>query len=67
MEQRPFLLIPFRKLAPRDLALCVMAVSTVEQVASKMDQELEESPEKWAIKMLYDGDCPICVREVNML
>ncbi len=21
----------------------------------------------WEIKMLYDGDCPLCMREVNML
>lgn len=21
----------------------------------------------WDIKMLYDGDCPLCMREVNML
>ncbi|XP_066344816.1 uncharacterized protein At5g50100, chloroplastic-like isoform X3 [Miscanthus floridulus] len=23
--------------------------------------------EAWRIKMLYDGDCPLCMREVNML
>ncbi|EPS58403.1 hypothetical protein M569_16411, partial [Genlisea aurea] len=23
--------------------------------------------EKWKIKMLYDGECPLCMREVNML
>ena len=22
---------------------------------------------EWDIKMLYDGDCPLCMREVNML
>lgn len=26
-----------------------------------------ESVPKWEIKMLYDGDCPLCMREVNML
>ncbi|XP_062184345.1 uncharacterized protein At5g50100, chloroplastic-like [Phragmites australis] len=25
------------------------------------------SSERWRIKMLYDGDCPLCMREVNML
>ena len=25
------------------------------------------SSDKWDIKMLYDGDCPLCMREVNML
>ncbi|EOA14049.1 hypothetical protein CARUB_v10027185mg [Capsella rubella] len=24
-------------------------------------------PQNWKIKMLYDGDCPLCMREVNML
>ncbi|KAB1202462.1 hypothetical protein CJ030_MR8G019534 [Morella rubra] len=27
----------------------------------------EESPQNWNIKMLYDGECPLCMREVNML
>ncbi|KAL6579904.1 hypothetical protein OROMI_007928 [Orobanche minor] len=27
----------------------------------------KESPENWKIKMLYDGECPLCMREVNML
>ena len=22
---------------------------------------------RWEIKMLYDGDCPLCMREVDML
>ena len=25
------------------------------------------SPDHWQIKLLYDGDCPLCVREVNFL
>ncbi|KAK9119620.1 hypothetical protein Scep_017713 [Stephania cephalantha] len=25
------------------------------------------SSQNWRIKMLYDGDCPLCMREVNML
>ncbi|KAI4329570.1 hypothetical protein MLD38_027944 [Melastoma candidum] len=57
----------FRKLAPRDVAWGVRAASTVEKLALKMDPEREECPEKWTIKMLYDGDCPLCMREVNML
>ncbi|XAR50142.1 hypothetical protein NMG60_11004394 [Bertholletia excelsa] len=27
----------------------------------------DKSPENWKIKMLYDGECPLCMREVNML
>eukprot|EP00850_Spirogloea_muscicola_P018783 SM000176S03114 [mRNA] locus=s176:77550:79505:+ [translate_table: standard] len=23
--------------------------------------------QEWEVKMLYDGDCPLCMREVNML
>ena len=25
------------------------------------------SPDSWEIKLLYDGECPLCVREVNFL
>lgn len=25
------------------------------------------SPQNWQIKLLYDGDCPLCLREVNFL
>ncbi|KAK1564632.1 hypothetical protein Q3G72_007572 [Acer saccharum] len=33
------------------------------------EQKKEQSSpeENWKIKMLYDGDCPLCMREVNML
>ncbi|KAK9117046.1 hypothetical protein Sjap_015993 [Stephania japonica] len=27
----------------------------------------DETSQDWRIKMLYDGDCPLCMREVNML
>ncbi|XP_071710540.1 uncharacterized protein At5g50100, chloroplastic-like [Rutidosis leptorrhynchoides] len=26
-----------------------------------------QSPPNWKVKMLYDGDCPLCMHEVNML
>jgi len=26
-----------------------------------------ESDDQWQIKLLYDGDCPLCMREVNFL
>lgn len=29
--------------------------------------EAEPTPPAWKIKLLYDGDCPLCVREVNFL
>ncbi|OMO77525.1 putative thiol-disulfide oxidoreductase DCC protein [Corchorus capsularis] len=33
----------------------------------KTDEDEQQSPQNWKIKMLYDGDCPLCMREVNML
>ncbi|XP_009790160.1 uncharacterized protein At5g50100, chloroplastic isoform X2 [Nicotiana tabacum] len=38
--------------------------TTVDPVAPKKDNEDHEN---WKIKMLYDGDCPLCMREVDML
>lgn len=26
--------------------------------------EQMQSPPNWKVKMLYDGDCPLCMREV---
>ncbi|KZV39686.1 hypothetical protein F511_22711 [Dorcoceras hygrometricum] len=40
--------------------------TTVDPVATKKETE-EPSTENWKIKMLYDGECPLCMREVNML
>ncbi|CAL5029413.1 unnamed protein product [Urochloa decumbens] len=38
------------------------------KVAPTSDLKNEDSSSKnWRIKMLYDGDCPLCMREVNML
>ncbi|CAK9254547.1 unnamed protein product [Sphagnum jensenii] len=43
----------------------------VEKVESSretnVDAGKEPSDSNWKIKMLYDGDCPLCMREVNML
>jgi len=36
----------------------------VESTISKKEEEGEQSPKDWKIKMLYDGDCPLCMREV---
>ncbi|MQI72041.1 DUF393 domain-containing protein, partial [Escherichia coli] len=38
----------------------------MEPAISKKEGE-EQSPKDWKIKMLYDGECPLCMREVNML
>ncbi|KAF4390960.1 hypothetical protein CsatB_017894 [Cannabis sativa] len=47
----------------------IRAVSEVASnpLSSKKEDEESSSPENWRIKMLYDGDCPLCMREVNML
>ncbi|KAJ0106399.1 hypothetical protein Patl1_17978 [Pistacia atlantica] len=43
--------------------------ATVDPLTPNKEQQKEASPEpeNWKIKMLYDGDCPLCMREVNML
>lgn len=28
---------------------------------------MDNQQPKWDIRMLYDGECPLCMREVNML
>ncbi|KAL6973283.1 hypothetical protein U1Q18_027463 [Sarracenia purpurea var. burkii] len=40
--------------------------ATVDSVAPRKDDE-EQSSGNWKIKMLFDGECPLCMREVNML
>ncbi|CAM8910831.1 unnamed protein product [Rhodiola kirilowii] len=41
------------------------ATATITATQVKGD-EVNSEPD-WKIKMLYDGDCPLCMREVNML
>ncbi|MED6134626.1 hypothetical protein PIB30_038721 [Stylosanthes scabra] len=43
--------------------------AAVEAASSKKEGEDHQSPNNkdWKIKMLYDGDCPLCMREVDML
>lgn len=38
--------------------------ATVDPITTKKQDEKEESQQNWKIKMLYDGDCPLCMREV---
>ncbi|KAI6682903.1 hypothetical protein NL676_028816 [Syzygium grande] len=40
--------------------------AAVEPVVPKKEDE-RQSLRDWKIKMLYDGDCPLCMREVDML
>ncbi|XP_021719001.1 uncharacterized protein At5g50100, mitochondrial-like [Chenopodium quinoa] len=42
--------------------------TTLNPVTPKKDEEKKQDyDQNWKIKMLYDGDCPLCMREVNML
>lgn len=42
--------------------------ATIDPVAPmKGEGDEEKSSQNWKVKMLYDGDCPLCMREVNML
>ncbi|CAN4088224.1 unnamed protein product [Withania somnifera] len=59
----PPLIIPLNQNGPR---YSIRAISGTS-VAPKKDINEEQSPENWKIKMLYDGECPLCMREVDML
>ncbi|KAI8529000.1 hypothetical protein RHMOL_Rhmol12G0191900 [Rhododendron molle] len=37
--------------------------ATVNPVAPSKD-DVGKSPDNWKVKMLYDGECPLCMREV---
>ncbi|KAK9747952.1 hypothetical protein RND81_02G025900 [Saponaria officinalis] len=42
--------------------------TSVEPISLKVDEkEKQNGGQNWQVKMLYDGDCPLCMREVNML
>ncbi|GAB2213211.1 hypothetical protein Droror1_Dr00021233 [Drosera rotundifolia] len=41
--------------------------ASVEPVVNEKRGDGEEGSHDWKVKMLYDGDCPLCMREVNML
>ncbi|PHT29828.1 hypothetical protein CQW23_30593 [Capsicum baccatum] len=61
----PFL--PLNQNGPRYLIRAISG-TTVDPVTSKKeDANDDKSPENWKIKMLYDGECPLCMREVDML
>ncbi|CAM8920564.1 unnamed protein product [Rhodiola kirilowii] len=41
--------------------------TTATITATQVKGDEVNSEPDWKIKMLYDGDCPLCMREVNML
>ncbi|KAK2388716.1 putative thiol-disulfide oxidoreductase DCC [Trifolium repens] len=58
--------IPIRKPGSQCYIRAISDAAVESRVSKKQDEE-EQSPKDWKIKMLYDGDCPLCMREVNML
>ncbi|KAF3437089.1 hypothetical protein FNV43_RR19842 [Rhamnella rubrinervis] len=44
----------------------ISEVPAADPISTKREDE-ESTRQTWKIKMLYDGDCPLCMREVNML
>ncbi|KAL2340864.1 hypothetical protein Fmac_008804 [Flemingia macrophylla] len=44
----------------------VRAISEATHVELPLSKKHQNQVD-WKIKMLYDGDCPLCMREVNML
>uniref|UniRef100_A0A0D6QTA2 Thiol-disulfide oxidoreductase DCC n=1 Tax=Araucaria cunninghamii TaxID=56994 RepID=A0A0D6QTA2_ARACU len=47
--------------------VCAAVVEQKNCSTSLANQGSKDSFETWKIKMLYDGECPLCMREVNML
>ncbi|KAH7660060.1 DCC1-like thiol-disulfide oxidoreductase family protein [Dioscorea alata] len=53
---------------PRAFSFRVCSVHSETKVEPLIESKDEfHSSETWKIKMLYDGECPLCMREVNML
>ncbi|XP_058115440.1 uncharacterized protein At5g50100, chloroplastic isoform X3 [Magnolia sinica] len=56
---------------PRRLPACKYHIRGMREEAT-LDPKLSSKDDNllsqnWKIKMLYDGECPLCMREVNML
>ncbi len=44
-----------------------MSSTKTEFPESVQNTQFQSSQESWQIKLLYDSDCPLCMREVNFL
>ncbi|XP_057442999.1 uncharacterized protein At5g50100, chloroplastic [Lotus japonicus] len=55
--------LPIRKLGSQCHIRAISEAAAVEPAISKKEGDGRD----WKIKILYDGDCPLCMREVNML
>ena len=52
---------------PTLLAKSFRVFSTVAPPGQQAGQRANSPNPAWQVRMLYDGDCPLCMREVNML
>lgn len=59
--------IPYPHLYNAGPLVSVRALSEVAAEPKAPRKEDGQSSENWKVKMLYDGECPLCMREVNML
>lgn len=41
--------------------------SSETQLTTPIESTPAQSPSSWQIKLLYDGECPLCLREVDFL
>ncbi|GAU28704.1 hypothetical protein TSUD_216110 [Trifolium subterraneum] len=62
LHSNAFSPLPVRKLGSQ-CYIRAISDAAVESRVSKKEEEEEQSPKDWKIKMLYDGDCPLCMRE----
>ncbi|KAK7281861.1 hypothetical protein RIF29_10190 [Crotalaria pallida] len=66
-KPRPDALLPLPLTKPgSQWHIHAISEAAAQPAISNKERE-EQLPEDWKIKMLYDGDCPLCMREVNML
>lgn len=45
----------------------MVSPSPQHNTARDSDPTVSPTPPNWRIKLLYDGECPLCLREVNFL
>lgn len=55
-----------RNITKNKLGFCRLPMALSQQLPQLSNQP-QDSAAGWKIKLLYDGDCPLCLREVNFL
>ncbi|XP_021292399.1 uncharacterized protein At5g50100, mitochondrial isoform X2 [Herrania umbratica] len=58
---------PFLLSLPQNFREATADTVSSQKAKDDDDDDEQQSPQNWKIKMLYDGDCPLCMREVDML